>query len=82
MTPTASEARRHVTASTSSCLLARVSPPAPTTPLASAGGGFSLQDRIDALQARADALRGKPGYQVALERLRNAKLAALAGGQA
>lgn len=41
---------------------------------------MTLSARIDALQAKADALRGRPGYLIALERLRNAKLAALAGG--
>lgn len=41
---------------------------------------MTLSARITALQAKADALRGKRGYSVALERLRNAKLAALAGG--
>lgn len=42
---------------------------------------MTLSDRIDSLQRRADALKGRPGYQVALARLRDAKLAALAGGE-
>ena len=37
--------------------------------------------RIDQLQARADRLRGKPGYLIALHELKRAKLAALAGGR-
>jgi len=41
------------------------------------GGSMSLLDRIDTLQRRADALRGKPGYLAMLARLRDAKLAAL-----
>jgi len=39
------------------------------------------QERIDSLQARADALKGKPGYLVKLDRLKNAKLAALMYGR-
>ena len=42
---------------------------------------MTLQDRIDKLQEKADALRGKPGYLIALERLKNARLAALASGR-
>jgi hypothetical protein len=38
---------------------------------------MSLLERIEALQRRADAMKGKPGYLVALARLRDAKLAAL-----
>lgn len=76
MTSPASDARREY----------RVSPCAfgPTTPAAlpPVAGGFSLQQRIDAAQGKADSLKGKRGYSVALDRLRNAKLAALAGGQA
>ena len=38
----------------------------------------TLQDRIDSLQRRADAMRGKPGYLAILARLRDARTAALA----
>jgi hypothetical protein len=41
------------------------------------GNTMSLLERIEALQRRADAMKGKPGYLVALARLRDAKLAAL-----
>lgn len=60
----------------------------PRTAQKRAGAGYgreieqmTLLDRIDSLQRRADALKGRPGYQVALARLRDAKLAALAGGE-
>ena len=42
-----------------------------------ASGAF-LQQQIDRLQARCDALRGKAGYRAMLNRLMNAKTAALA----
>lgn len=42
---------------------------------------MTLLERIEMLQRRADALKGKPGREVALARLRDAKLAALAGGE-
>ena len=51
-----------------------------TTP-ADGAGDFSndkLQWRIDRLQERCDALRGKPGYRRMLARLTDAKTAALA----
>lgn len=41
---------------------------------------MTLLARIDRLQARADALKGKPGYLVALHELKRAKLAALSQG--
>lgn len=41
---------------------------------------MTLQDRIDRLQERCDALRGKPGYRRMLARLVDAKIAALASG--
>jgi len=37
-----------------------------------------LMRQIHRLQEKADALKGKSGYLVALERLKNAKLAVLA----
>lgn len=42
---------------------------------------MTLQDRIDRLQERCDALRGKPGYRRMLARLVDARLAALASGR-
>lgn len=49
-----------------------------TTPVD--GAGAFLQERIDRLQARCDALQGKPGYRRMLARLTDAKTAALASG--
>jgi len=38
---------------------------------------MTLTDRVNSLQRRADALRGKPGYHAMLERLQAAKTALL-----
>ena len=41
---------------------------------------MTLSDRIESLQRRCDAMKGRPGYLTMLARLRNAKLAALKSG--
>lgn len=55
--------------------------PVPTDNSASGAGRAFLQEQIDRLQARCDAQRGKAGYHAMLDRLRNARAAALIGGK-
>ena len=84
MTPTPERLRpssRQAGAAVTSRSPASLPAPVPADNSADGAGRAFLQEQIDRLQARCDAQRGKAGYHAMLDRLRNARAAALIGGR-